>query len=45
MDPLEDLGVDEPEALAAIRRMEALEAQLAVNPIFQACHEGCEALL
>ncbi|KAK9838518.1 hypothetical protein WJX81_004706 [Elliptochloris bilobata] len=36
LDPLEDLGVDEPEALAAVRRMEALEAQLAANPAFQA---------
>ena len=34
MDPLDDLGIDEPQALAAVRRMEALEAQLATNAAF-----------
>jgi ATP-dependent RNA helicase DOB1 len=36
LDPLEDLGVDEPGALAAVRAMEALEVQLAANAAFQA---------
>ncbi len=36
MDPLDDLGIDEPQALAAVRRMEALEAELAANAAFQA---------
>ena len=34
LDPLDDLGIDEPQALAAVRRMEALEAQLATNAAF-----------
>ena len=45
MDPLDDLGVDEPEALAAVRRMEALEAQLATNAAFlvRKLHLQCHA--
>ena len=51
MDPLDDLGIDEPQALAAVRRMEALEAQLATNAAFlvrvlrlgSCCHPNCAA--
>ncbi len=37
LDPIEDMGITDPELMGAARKVQDLEAELQKNPVYQVC--------